>query len=105
MFARQHGSGDRLLRPDTSNGVFGTGDEPFRLRHSPAASPCHLEHSTPPQLGNVAGAIGAVSDVILESCKRHDVPLGKCKCDTGEKRRNPNGDADAVTWHKPEVAK
>ena len=77
VFARQHGTGDRLLRPGASNGVFGTGDEPFRLRHSPAASPCHLEHSTPPQLGNVAGAFSAVSDVILEACKCHGISYGE----------------------------
>ena len=105
MFARQHGSGDRLLRTSASNGVFGTGDKPFRVRHSPAASPCYLEHSTPTRRGNVVGTIGGIADVVLETCKCHDVPLGKCKCDTGEKRRNPNGDADTVTWHKPEVAK
>ena len=63
MFARQHG----------------TGDEPFRLRHSPAASPCHLEHSTPPQLGNVTRTFSAVSDVILESWKCHCVTL-VCVC-------------------------
>ena len=67
VFARQHGTGDRLLRPGASNGVFGTGDKPFRVGHSPATSPCYLEHSTPTQLGNVAGALSAVSDVILES--------------------------------------
>ena len=80
MFARQHG----------------TGDEPFRLCHSPAASPCHLEHSTPPQLRNVTRTFSAVSDVILETWKCHCVPLGKCKCDTGEKRRDPCRDAVAV---------
>ena len=67
VFARQHGSGDRLLRPGASNGVFGTGDEPFRVGHSPAASPCYLQHSAPAQLGNVAGAIGGIADVILET--------------------------------------
>ena len=67
VFARQHGSGDRLLRPGASNGVFGTGNKPFRVGHSPAASPCHLEHSTPTRRGNVAGAIGGIADVILET--------------------------------------
>ena len=52
---------------DTPNGVFGTGDKPFRVGHSPAASPCYLEHSTPTRRGNVVGAVGGIADVILES--------------------------------------
>ena len=52
---------------DASNGVLGTGDKPFRVGHSPATSPCYLEHSTPTRRGNVAGAIGGIADVILET--------------------------------------
>ena len=55
--------------------MLGTGNEPFRVGHSPAASECYLEHSTPTRRGNVAGAIGGIADVVLEACKCHCVVL------------------------------